>query len=247
MNKSTHLKQRLRKLHLTHIAEHYEAIAREAAGESLSHVDYLHRLIDAESSVRYERSVARRIRDARLPLVKTLDSFDWSWPEEINKAAVTDLFRMQFIEHKANAVLLGGVGLGKTHLALALAHSACLENIPVLFTTAVQIVNTLGAAQATHNLHKALKAYLKPRLLVIDELGFVPMDKESADLFFQVISSRYEQSSTVITTNIAYNEWAGIFDNNAPIAAAILDRLVHHCYTIVIEGDSYRMHTRNTK
>jgi len=228
MTKAYPLKQTLKQLHLNQIAAQYEQTAKIAAREALSHVDYLQQLIEAEAAARYERSVLRRTRAARLPVVKTLAQFDWDWPRKINRPAVTDLFRLCFVEHNANAVFIGGVGLGKTHLALALAHTACLNNIPTLFTSAVEIVNNLAAAQA-------------PRLLVIDELGFVPMDKDAADLFFQVVSARYERSATLITTNIAYPKWATIFDNNATIASAILDRLLHHCETITIEGESYRM------
>ncbi len=241
MTKTETLKQNLKQLHLTRIAALYEPMAATAAREATSHVEYLQQLVEAEAAARYERSVARRTRAARLPVVKTLAQFDWAWPRKINKTAVTDLFRLRFIEQNANAVFIGGVGLGKTHLALALAHDACQNNIPTLFTSAVEIVNHLAAAQASHTLHKALKEYLKPRLLVVDELGFVPMDKDAADLFFQVVSSRYERSATLITTNIAYPKWATIFDNNSTIASAILDRLLHHCETITIEGDSYRM------
>lgn len=241
MTKAYPLKQTLKQLHLNQIAAQYEQTAKIAAREALSHVDYLQQLIEAEAAARYERSVLRRTRAARLPVVKTLAQFDWDWPRKINRPAVTDLFRLCFVEHNANAVFIGGVGLGKTHLALALAHTACLNNIPTLFTSAVEIVNNLAAAQASRTLHKAIKLYLKPRLLVIDELGFVPMDKDAADLFFQVVSARYERSATLITTNIAYPKWATIFDNNATIASAILDRLLHHCETITIEGESYRM------
>ena len=246
MNSNKTLKQTLKALNLTHIAAHYETMAATATADAVSHVDYLQRLVEAEAATRYERSVLRRTRAARLPILKTLEQFDWSWPRKINRPAVTDLFRLRFIEQNANAVFIGGVGLGKTHLAIALAHTACLNNIPTLFTSAVGISNHLAAAQATHSLHKALKDYLKPRLLVIDELGFVPMDKEAADLFFQVISARYERSATLVTTNIAYTKWPHIFDNNATIASAILDRLLHHVTTITIAGNSYRMGCKKT-
>ncbi len=230
----------LRRLSLTTIAEHYEELGRKAAREGLGHVEYLRRLAEAEAAARYERSVRRRTRAARLPVLKTLEQFDWAWPKKINRAQVQDLFRLRFIEQNTNVVFIGGVGLGKSHLALALAHSACLHNIPTLFTQAVEIVNTLSAAQAAHALPKILKAYVTPRLLVIDELGYLPMDKRGADLLFQVISTRYERSATIVTTNMAYKNWAHIFNNDATLATAILDRLVHHCETVTIEGRSYR-------
>jgi len=231
----------LRRLNLTTIAQHYEDLGREAAREGLCHVEYLRRLAEAEAAARYERSVQRRIKAARLPVLKTLEQFDWSWPKKINRAQVQDLFRLRFVEQNTNIVFIGGVGLGKTHFALALAHSTCLNNVPTLFAQAVEIVNALSAAQATNTLSKALKTYVAPQLLVIDELGYLPMDKRGADLIFQVISARYERGATLITTNTVYKQWARIFNNDATLTTAILDRLVHHCETITIEGKSYRM------
>jgi DNA replication protein DnaC len=231
----------LRRLSLTTIAQHYEELGREAARDGLGHVEYLRRLAEAEAAARYERSVQRRTRAARLPALKTLEQFDWSWPKKINRAQVQDLFRLRFIEQNSNIVFIARVGLGKTHLAVALAHSACLHNVPTLFAPAVEIVNTLSAAQATNTLSRALKTYVAPRLLVIDELGYLPMDKRGADLLFQVISARYERGPIIITTNTAYKQWAPIFNNDATLTTAILDRLVHHCETITIEGESYRM------
>jgi DNA replication protein DnaC len=240
--KPTHdLCETLRKLNLTTMVEHYETLAREAARDQLPHVDYLARLADIERAARYERSVARRIKRARLPVIKTLEQFRWSWPSRINRTQIQDLFRLRFIQENINVVLMGNVGLGKTHLAIALAHTACLDDIPVLFTSAVDIVNTLSAAQCVDNLPKALKRYLTPRLLVVDELGYLPMDKRGADLLFQVISARYERGAIVLTTNTAYKQWPRIFNNDSTITTAVLDRLLHHCETIKIQGKSYRM------
>ena len=230
----------LRRLNLTTIAQHYEQMGQEAACEGRSPVEYLRRLAEAEDAARYERSVQRRTRAARLPFIKTLEQFDWSWPKCINRAQIQDLFRLRFIEQHTNVVLIGGVGLGKTHLALALAYSACLHNVSTLFAPAVEIVNALSAAQAASHLSKALRTYATPRLLVIDELGYLPMDKRGADLLFQVISARYEHSATLITTNMVYKQWPRIFNNDATLTTAILDRLVHHCETVTIEGKSYR-------
>jgi DNA replication protein DnaC len=239
--KSEDLTEVLRRLSLTTMAQHYEDLGREAAREGLSHVEYLRRLAEAEAAARYERSVQRRTQAARLPVLKTLEQFDWSWPKKINRAQVQDLFRLRFVEQNTNVVFIAGVGLGKTHLAVALAHSACLHNVSTLFAPAVEIVNTLSAAQATNTLSKALKAYVAPRLLVVDELGYLPMDKRGADLLFQVISARYERGAIIITTNTVYKQWSRVFNNDATLTTAILDRLVHHCETITIEGKSYRM------
>lgn len=241
MSRVPDLAPTLRRLGLTTIAAQYEEMATQAARDELGHVEYLRRLADAEAAARYERSVGRRIKQARLPLIKTLEQFSWAWPAKINRPQIQDLFRLRFVEERAHVVFLGGVGLGKTHLAIALAHAACLQNIPVLFAPAVEIVNTLSAAQAVHALPKALKTYLTPRLLVIDELGYLPMDKRGADLLFQVISARYERGSIVLTTNTAYKQWPRIFNNDSTITTAVLDRLLHHCETVTIEGKSYRM------
>jgi len=235
------LSETLRKLSLTTMVEHYETLAQEAARDQLGHVEYLKRLADIEIAARYERSVARRIKRAGFPVLKTLEQFRWSWPSKINRAQVQDLFRLRFIEQNLNVVFLGNVGLGKTHLAIALAHTACLHDISVLFTSAVDIVNTLSAAQSVHNLPKALKRYLAPRLLLIDELGYLPMDKRGSDLLFQVISARYERGASVLTTNTVYKNWSRIFNNDSTITSAVLDRLLHHCETITIQGKSYRM------
>lgn len=238
---TANLPETLRKLNLTTMVQHYETLAQEAARNQLGHVEYLDRLANIESTARYERSVVRRIKRARLPVIKTLEQFRWSWPSKINRAQVQDLFRLRFIEQNVNVVLMGNVGLGKTHLAIALAHTACLHDISVLFTSAVDIVNTLSAAQSVDNLSKALKRYLSPRLLLVDELGYLPMDKRGADLLFQVISARYERGTIVLTTNTAYKQWPRIFNNDSTITTAVLDRLLHHCETINIQGKSYRM------
>jgi DNA replication protein DnaC len=239
--KHDQLQQNLAYLNLAHIAQHYEPLAQEAAREQLGHVEYLARLVAGETALRHERSVARKVRRARLPVIKTLDQFSWAWPAKINRPQVQDLFRLRFIEQKANVVFIGGVGLGKTHLAIALAHTACMSDVSVRFASAVDIVNTLSAAQGAYMLPKALKQYLLPRLLVIDELGYLPMDKRGADLLFQVISARYECGSIIVTTNTAYKHWPRIFNNDATITSAVLDRLLHHCDTVTIQGKSYRM------
>jgi len=219
----------------------YDVQAQQAVKDGWSHVDYLASLADGEAGLRRERSIKRRIRLARFPVIKTLEQFRWSWPTAINRAAVQNLFRLKFIDEKANVIILGGVGLGKTHLATALGYTACLQERSVLFTSAIDVINTLSAAQATNRLKSELKRYLAPSLLCLDELGFLPIDKHGADLLFQIISLRYEQGSIVITSNRGYKEWPKIFNNDSTLTSAILDRLLHHAETILIEGKSYRM------
>jgi len=148
---------------------------------------------------------------------------------------------MQFVKDKANIIFLGGVGLGKTHLASALGYAACLKGHSVFFTSAVDVINTLSAAQASGLLKRELKKYIKPSVLILDELGYLPIDKVGADLLFQVISLRYEQGTMIITSNRAFKDWPEIFNNDSTLTSAILDRLLHHAETVLIQGKSYRM------
>ncbi len=238
------LEQHLKYLKLPFMREHDQQLADQAARKHWSHVGYFEKLADGEAALRRDRSIARRIRLARFPVIKTLDEFNWSWPQKINRLQVQNLFRLQFIENNSNVILLGGVGLGKTHLASALGYAACLKGYTVLFTTAMDVINTLAAAQAAGRMKQELKKYVRPSLLVLDELGFLPIDKAGADLLFQVISLRYEQGAMVITSNRAYKNWPEIFNNDSTLTSAILDRLLHHAETIVIEGKSYRMKDR---
>jgi len=228
-------------LKLVFLREHYAVLATEAARAHRGHVEYLARLIEGEALLRHERSVQRRIRQARFPVIKTLEQFQWTWPRKINRLQVQELFRLAFIKDKANVIFLGGVGLGKTHLATALGYAACLKGHTVRFATAVDVINTLAAAQRTGRLKLALNSYLKPAVLILDELGYLPIDKTGADLLFQILSHRYEHGATVITSNRVYKKWPEIFNNDSTLTSALLDRLLHHSETVVIEGKSYRM------
>ena len=235
------LEKNLLYLKLPFIREHYDPMAKEAARKNWVHVQYFARLIEGEACFRQDRAVKRRIRLARFPVIKTLDQFQWNWPKNINRLQIQDLFRLKFIDKKANVIFLGGVGLGKTHLASALGYTACLEGHTVLFTAAIDVINTLSAAQAAGQLKRELKKYTKPSLLILDELGYLPIDKKGADLLFQIISLRYEQGAMIITSNRAFKDWPEIFNNDATLTSAILDRLLHHAETVLINGKSYRM------
>jgi DNA replication protein DnaC len=228
-------------LKLPFLREHYAPLAKEAAETHWSYVEYLARLIAGEALLHQERSVQRRIRQARFPVIKTLEQFQWSWPRKVNRLQVQDLFRLKFIAEKANVIFLGGVGLGKTHLATALGYAACLKGYTVRFATAVDVINTLAAAQNAGRLKQELDSYLKPAVVVLDELGYLPIDKTGADLLFQIISQRYERGSIVITSNRVYKKWPEIFNNDSTLTSALLDRLLHHADTVIIEGHSYRM------
>jgi DNA replication protein DnaC len=216
-------------------------LAAQAARESWTHGRFLEHLAEGEVARRDEALVARLVKAARLPGIKTLDGFDWSWPKKINRAQVQHLFRLAFLAEHGNVILLGGVGVGKSHLAIALAHAACLQGKTALFTSAIDIVNALAAAQATGGIKREMARLMKPSLLVVDELGYLPIDKFGADALFQVISQRYERGSTVITSNRAFKHWPEIFNNDSTLTSALLDRLLHHAESLVIEGPSYRM------
>jgi DNA replication protein DnaC len=239
-NDLRHLSEQLNELRLSFILEHHQALAEQAAREQWSALQYLSKLMEGEHQRRQERCVTRRITAARFPVLKTIEHFDWSWPKKINRSHVQHLFTLNFLNTKSSVVFIGGVGLGKSHLATALGHAACLKGHSVLFTTAVEAINVLSAAQAQCRLKTELKKFLSPAVLVMDEVGYLPIDKTGADLLFQIISGRYEKASTVITTNQAYKHWARIFNNDATITSAVLDRLLHHNETVVIEGKSYR-------
>jgi DNA replication protein DnaC len=243
-NNTPTLDQILKYLKLPFMHEHYQELAKQAAKKHWSHADYLEKLADGEAALRRDRSIQRRVRLARFPVIKTLDQFNWTWPKKINRLQVQNLFRLQFVKDNSNVIFLGGVGLGKTHLASALGYSACLKGYTVLFATAVDVINTLAAAQAAGRMKQELKKYTRPAVLVLDEIGFLPIDKAGADLLFQVISLRYERGALVITSNKAYKDWPEIFNNDSTLTSAILDRLLHHAETVLIEGKSYRMKDR---
>lgn len=235
------LRTHLASLKLSYLLAHYEALASQAAAEQWGHVEFLSRLIEGEAHQREDRSIQRRVGLAHFPVLKTLDQFDWSWPKKINRPQIQNLFRLNFMQSTANVIFIGGVGIGKSHLSIALGHTACLRGYSVFFTTAVQIINTLSAAQTHGHLAREMKKYLQPRLLLIDELGYLPIDKHGADLLFQVISQRYEHGPIAMTTNRAYQHWPEIFNNDSTLTSALLDRLLHHAETVIIEGKSFRM------
>jgi DNA replication protein DnaC len=238
---SHEVEQYLRALKLAFIAEHYGELAQQAAHKQWSHLDYLGQLVEGEALLRQDRATKNRIRLARFPVLKTLDQFRWDWPTQINRALIQHHFTLSFLKDHMNVIYLGGVGLGKTHLAIALGYEACLKGHSVLFVSAIDVINTLVAAKSAGRLKQEIKKYAKPTLLILDEIGYLPIDKSGADLLFQVISVRYEHGSTLVTSNRAFKDWPKIFNNDSTLTAALLDRLLHHADTVVIEGKSYRM------
>lgn len=234
------LAQRLSALGLPFMREHYQDHARLGAEKNWTHIDYLAELANGEAAWRDDRSVKRRIKLARFPVHKTMDQFDWNWPTKINRAQIQNLFRLDFVGQRANAVFISGTGLGKSHIMTALGLAACLRGHSVLFTGAIDIINTLAAHQGAGSLKAAMTRYFKPTLLCVDELGYLPIDKFGADCLFQIISHRYERGATAITTNRVYKQWPAIFNNDSVLTSALLDRLLHHADTVRIEGRSYR-------
>jgi DNA replication protein DnaC len=238
------LQEQLLYLRLYHLKDHYPELLARATEKTLSYHDFLAEILDAEVAYRFQKSIEYRLKNARFPVTKTLDQYQWDHPQKIHRQQILSLFRLEFIDRHANVLFLGGVGVGKTHLAIALGYQACLKAYSVLFTTAVDIVNSLAAAQHANRFAAELKKYTAPALLCIDELGYMPIDKHGADLLFQVFSQRYERGAIVLTTNRPFKDWALLFNNDSAIASAILDRLLHHSEVVVIEGPSFRMKDR---
>ena len=235
------LEQQMDYLKLHYMAENYDKTVQQALKEKWSHIDCISSLVAGEAAARWDRSTQRRVTMARFPVIKTIEQFKWSWPTNIDRLGIQNLFHLKFIANKENIIFIGSVGVGKSHLATALGYAACLKGHSVLFTTAIDVINAMSAAKAAGRLKSELKRYLRPEILILDELGYLPIDKHGANLLFQVISHRYERGSMVITSNRAYKHWMKIFDNDATLTSAILDRLLHHSETNLIEGPSYRM------
>lgn len=243
---SDELDSELRCLKLSFMRDNYQSLAQSALDKKLPYTQYLAELVHGEACLRQDNAVIRRVQGAKFPWIKTLAQFNWGWPKVIDELRVKELFRLEFFKDKANAIFLGTTGVGKTHLSIALGHAACLSGYSVLFTPAIDVINALAMAQTTGRLKAELAKYLKPDLLILDELGYLPIDKTGADLLFQVVSGRYERNSTIITTNRAYKDWAEIFNHDGALTSAALDRILHHSVTIQVEGSSYRLHERRS-
>ncbi|MEM1163507.1 MAG: IS21-like element helper ATPase IstB [Pseudomonadota bacterium] len=234
------LNHQLKKLKLPTILSEYDKQARLCAAEGRDHVQFLARLAELELIDRERRMIERRVKAARFPATKSLDSFDFAAIPSLNKMQVLELARCEWIDRCENVIALGPSGTGKTHVALGLGLAACQKGLTVRFTTAAAIVHELMEARDERQLLRIQKQLLKQKLLIIDELGFVPLSKTGAELLFELISQRYERGSILVTSNLPFDEWTETFSSER-LTGALLDRLTHHVSILEMNGDSYRL------
>ena len=234
------LAHHLKTLKLPTFLREYDKLARQCATEGADHVRYLVRLTELELIDRERRMVERRIRQARFPAVKSLDSFDFKAIASLNKMLVLELARCEYVERRENIIALGNSGTGKTHIALGLGLAAYQKGLSVGFLTAAALVHELMEARDEKRLLRLQKQLAKYHLLIIDELGFVPLSKTGAELLFEVFSQRYERGSILVTSNLPFDEWTEIFGSER-LTGALLDRLTHHVHILEMNGESYRL------
>ena len=246
-NLQARLDRDLAELKLLEIAKNYREVLDEAARKGSSMLEVLATLFGMEQTARQQRALERRLLQARLPKQKILAEYDFNFPKRIPKATILRLFDCDFIPRHGCAVLIGPTGTGKSHLLTALGYTVCERGYSVRYTRVVDMINHLTTAQMNGLLGKALKIYVRPSLLLLDELGYLPIDKRGADLLFQVVAARYETGSIVLSTNRPFREWGTLFDVDNTLATALIDRLMHHGEAIVIQGDSYRMRDKDSE
>lgn len=227
------LKQQAIELRLYGLQAHWQELKEE-------HYPWLSTLLSWELTIRQQRSLERRLNSAKLGRFKPLTDFDWQWPTKIDPQAIHALMQLDFLTDAINIILIGSNGVGKSTLAQNLGYQAVIQGHTVLFTTAANMLSDLAAQDGDNALRRRLQHYARPQLLVIDEIGYLSYSNRHADLLFEIINRRYEQHSTIVTTNRPFGEWAEIFPNAACVVS-LIDRLVHHSQVIAIEGDSYRM------
>ena len=234
------LGEHLRKLRLLKSGERLEAMLQHAAAQELPYAEFLEQVLGEEVAAKASKNIAMRTAMARLPFVKPLETFDFGYQPSIDRKQLQTLASCHFIEHGDNVIVLGPPGVGKTHLAVSLGIKAIENGYRVLFTTAANLIAVLTRAHAEGRLDEKLKVYATPRLLIIDEIGYLPIDRLGANLFFQLISRRYERGPMILTSNQSFSAWGDVFGDRI-IATAILDRLLHHAVTLNIRGNSYRL------
>jgi DNA replication protein DnaC len=229
-------------LKLARLAADWPALAQDAARDGASFADFLEKVLVSESLARDERKRIALTRLATMPVIKTLEQFDWNHAGGAPKAQVMELAHLAFVERAENVVMLGPSGVGKTHLALMLCHRAVMAGHKTRFITAADLMLQLAAAKSQGRLKEYFnRAVVGPKLLVVDEIGYLPFGRDEANLFFNVVAKRYERGSMVLTSNLPFTQWAGAFADDQTLTAAMLDRLLHHAHIVQITGDSYRL------
>ena len=236
------LTHHLKALKLPTFLREHDKLARQCAAEGVAHTGYLLRLAELELLDRERRLVERRIRQARFPVVKSLDGFDFAAIPSLNKMLVLELARGEYVGRRENVIALGPSGTGKTHVALGLGLAACQKGLSVGFTTAAALVHELLEAREERRLLRLQKQLAGYRLLIVDELGYVPLSPSGAELLFEVFSRRYERGSVVVTSNLPFDEWTSVFGSER-LTGALLDRLTHHVHILEMNGESYRLKT----
>ena len=238
------VQENLNRLKLGRIPDCLDQLAQQAAKDGWSYVEFLDHLLVAELADRHERDVAMKLKLAHFPLVKTLDNFDFGFQPSVPEKQVRELASMRFVANGENVLLLGPPGVGKTHIALGLGMAAVQQSLSVYFITVSDLLEQLTRDAREDRLGQRLAQLSKPKLLILDEMGYFPLDRVSAQFMFQLVSKRYQRGSIVLTSNKSYGEWGDIFVDQV-LAVAILDRLLHHSTTINIRGQSYRLREKH--
>ena len=240
MSERPPLETRLRRLRLGYMAQTVETHNADSLREKHSYLEFLEALVDGEITARENKALMKRVKAGRFPVAKTLAEFDFNFQPRLDVKLIKTLASCDFIEKKENLIFVGQPGTGKTHLSVALGLKACELGYRVRFTTIQDLAATLRASMADQTTEERIAELVEPDLLILDELGFTPLDRILADAFYRVVASRYEQASTIVTSNKSFESWAEVFPDPV-IASAVLDRLVHHAHLVPILGESYRM------